>query len=37
MPLGSPGMEVSGVRAQPYQVLTFDKQGATKVYSVQKP
>lgn len=37
MPLGSPGMEVSGVRAQPYEVLTFDKQGTTKVYSVQKP
>jgi hypothetical protein len=37
MPLGSPGMEVSGVTAQPYQVLTFDKQGATKVFSVQKP
>jgi hypothetical protein len=37
MPLGSPGMEVKGVRPQPYQVLTFDLQGATKVYSVQKP
>ena len=22
---------------QPYQVLSFDKSGATKVYSVQKP
>ena len=37
MPLGSPGMEVSGVKAHPYNVLTFDKQGATTVYSVQKP
>ena len=37
MPLGSPGMEVSGVTPQPYQVLSFDKSGATKVYSVQKP
>ena len=37
MPLGSPGMEVSGVKPQPYEVLTFDKQGATRVYSVQKP
>jgi hypothetical protein len=37
MPLGSPGMEVSGMRAHPYQVLTFDKQGTTTVYSVQKP
>jgi hypothetical protein len=37
MPLGSPGMEVSGVKPQPYNVLTFDKNGRTKVYSVQKP
>jgi hypothetical protein len=37
MPLGSPGMEVSGVKPQPYEVLTFDKNGSTKVYSVQKP
>jgi hypothetical protein len=37
MPLGSPGMEVSGVKPQPYEVLTIDKAGKTKVYSVQKP
>ena len=37
MPLGSPGMEVSGMQPHPYQVLSFDKQGATEVYSVQKP
>ena len=37
MPLGSPGMEVSGVTPQPYQVLSFDKAGKTQVYSVQKP
>jgi hypothetical protein len=37
MPLGSPGMEVSGVKPHPYNVLTFDKRGATQVYSVQKP
>jgi hypothetical protein len=37
MPLGSPGMEVSGMKAHPYDVLSFDKQGKTKVYSVQKP
>lgn len=37
MPLGSPGMEVSGMKPHPYNVLTFDKQGATTVYSVQKP
>ncbi|HEY0875994.1 MAG TPA: DUF411 domain-containing protein [Vicinamibacterales bacterium] len=37
MPLGSPGMEVSGVTPQPYEVLTFDKSGKTARYSVQKP
>ena len=37
MPLGSPGMEVSGVTAQPYDVLSFDAQGKTKVYATIKP
>lgn len=37
MPLGSPGMEVSGVTPQPYQVFTFDKAGATKVFATIKP
>jgi hypothetical protein len=37
MPLGSPGMEVSGMKPHPYNVLSFDKQGKTQVYSVQKP
>jgi hypothetical protein len=37
MPLGSPGMEVSGMKPLPYNVLSFDKQGKTQVYSVQKP
>lgn len=37
MPLGSPGMEVTRVKPQPYDVLTFDKQGKTQVYSTQKP
>jgi hypothetical protein len=31
MPIGSPGME--GPNPQPYDVLTFDKQGATKVFA----
>ena len=31
MPMGSPGME--GPNPQPYDVLTFDKQGATKVFA----
>jgi hypothetical protein len=35
MPLGSPGMEVPGQKAQTYNVVTFDKAGATKVYSTQ--
>lgn len=33
MPLGSPGMEVPGRPAQPYRVLTFDKQGKTTVFA----
>jgi hypothetical protein len=37
MPLGSPGMEVSGVTAHPYDVLTFDAQGKTKLYATIKP
>jgi len=35
MPTGSPGMEVAGRPPQPYNVVTFDKQGAVKVYSTQ--
>ena len=35
MPIGSPGMEVPGQRPQTYNVITFDKQGAIKVYSTQ--
>jgi hypothetical protein len=37
MPTGSPGMEVPGVRPRTYQVLTFDTQGKTQVFSTQKP
>lgn len=33
MPAGSPGMEVPGITPPPYDVLTFDKAGATKVYA----
>lgn len=33
MPIGSPGMEVQGMKPQPYQVLAFDKQGATSVFA----
>ena len=35
MPLGSPGMEVPGQRPQTYNVVTFDKTGALKVFSTQ--
>ena len=35
MPTGSPGMEVPGQRPQVYNVIAFDKQGATKVFSTQ--
>jgi hypothetical protein len=31
MPVGSPGME--GGKAEPYEVLTFDKNGRTTVYA----
>jgi hypothetical protein len=31
MPVGSPGME--GVNPQPYDVLTFDKDGNTSIYA----
>ena len=33
MPVGSPGMEVPGVAAEPYQVIAFDKNGNTEVFS----
>ena len=31
MPVGSPGME--GEKPEPYEVLTFDKNGKTTVYA----
>lgn len=37
MPLGSPGMEVSGVTAQPYNVMSFDADGKTRVFATIKP
>lgn len=33
MPIGSPGMEVPGRKAQPFDVLTFDKDGQTQVFA----
>ena len=35
MPAGSPGMEVPGQPPQRYEVLTFDKGGATRVFAVR--
>ena len=37
MPVGSPGMEVSGGRVQAFDVLAFDKSGKTTVFSTQRP
>jgi hypothetical protein len=33
MPIGSPGMEVPGTKAQPYDVIAFDKNGRTDVFA----
>ena len=33
MPTGSPGMEYPGAKAQPYDVMSFDKAGKTQVFA----
>jgi hypothetical protein len=33
MPVGSPGMEVPGVEAQPFDVIAFGKDGSTRVFA----
>jgi hypothetical protein len=33
MPIGSPGMEVPGVRAQAFNVIAFDKAGKSRVFA----
>lgn len=33
MPAGSPGMEQPGIKSPAYEVLSFDKRGATRVYA----
>ncbi len=33
MPIGSPGMEVEGAAAQPYDVLAFDKSGNVAIFA----
>lgn len=37
MPVGSPGMEVPGQPAEPFQVLAFDKAGRTEVFASYNP
>ena len=33
MPLGSPGMEAPGQKAQAYEIIAFDGRGGTRVYA----
>jgi hypothetical protein len=33
MPIGSPGMEVPNVKPEPFNVVTFDRQGKLEVYA----
>ena len=33
MPIGSPGMDVPGMKPQPFDVITFDAKGTATVYS----
>ena len=33
MPMGSPGMEVPGTKAQAFDVMSFDKSGALRVFA----
>ena len=35
MPIGSPGMEVPGRPAEPYQILTFDRTGRTGIFATR--
>jgi hypothetical protein len=36
MPVGSPGMEVPGAPRDPYNVVSFDKQGTVAVYESRR-
>jgi len=33
MPIGSPGMEIPGSHAQPYEVIAFRNDGSTQVFA----
>ncbi len=35
MIIGTPGMEIAGQPAEPYQVLAFDREGRTTVYATR--
>lgn len=35
MPIGAPGMEAPGGRAEPFQVLSFDRDGRTQVFATR--
>ncbi|MEM8531165.1 MAG: DUF411 domain-containing protein [Chloroflexota bacterium] len=37
MPVGSPGMEVAGTEPQPFDVMVFDTDGSTEVFSRYSP
>jgi hypothetical protein len=36
MPIGSPGMEVPGVKAHRYDVIAFDKNGGTRAFAAHE-
>jgi hypothetical protein len=36
MPVGSPGMEMPGAKAEPYDVMAFERSGATRVFASHK-
>lgn len=37
MPIGSPGMEVAGMKPQSFDVFSFDKSGKTQIFASHKP
>ena len=37
MPIGSPGMEMAGVKPQSFDVFSFDRTGRTQIYASHKP
>lgn len=37
MPIGSPGMEVAGMKPQSFDIFSFDKTGRTQIYASHRP